>query len=138
MRIVSIAVTNGVPQYDDHGGIGDFGRTEIVGSNCIGEYNGAIDEATLPTYTGTNPLDSYETVLSKTDFKTLFTATEYRAISDLAGTDNNAYQFWDMAQTADSIDLKDSRTLAGLSYVSGMGAVTAPRLAIILLGKKIN
>jgi hypothetical protein len=137
MRIVSIAAINGVPQYDDHGGIGDFGQTVVVGSNCIGEYNGAIGEGTLPTYTGTNPLDRYETVLSKTDFKTLFTATEYRAISNLAGTDNNAYQFWDMAQTADRIDMNDDRTTAGLSYVSGMGAITGPRLAVILLGKAI-
>lgn len=138
MRIVSINVVNGIPQYDDHGGIGDFGQTEVVGANCIGEYFGPIDEVTLPTFTGANPLDKYRTSLSKTEFKNLFTPTEYRAISNLADTDNAAYQFWDMAQTADGIDMKDSRTIAGLNYVSGLGAIAAPRLATILLGVKID
>ena len=80
---------------------------------------------------------THNTQISKTDFKGLFTATEYRAISNLAAADDNAYQFWDMAQTADNIDMEDPRTQAGLNYCSGMGAITSERLAIILLGKPV-
>jgi hypothetical protein len=42
-----------------------------------------------------------------------------------------------MAQTSDDIDLDDPRTDAGLNYVSGMGAITPDRLAIIKKGKAI-
>jgi len=135
MRIVSIAVINGIPQYNNFGGVGDFGETEVIGNLCIGEYLGELGELALPTYPGTWPEPTYRKDLSKTDFKGLFTATEYRAISNLAKTDDNAFQFWDMAQTSDGIDLDDPRTIAGLNYVSGMGAIEAPRLAVIMKGK---
>jgi len=121
MRIVSIPVINGVPQYQDYGGLDDFGQNEIKGNLCIGKYFGSLTEDQLPT----------------SDFKGLFTATEYRAISNLAQTDDNAFQFWDMAQTSDDIDLDDPRTDAGLNYVSGMGAITPDRLAIIKKGKAV-
>ena len=80
---------------------------------------------------------THETEISKTAFKGLFTAKEYRAINKLTETDDNAFQFWDMAQTSDGIDMKDPRTMAGLNYFSGMGAITPDRLEIILLGKEI-
>ena len=80
---------------------------------------------------------THETEISTTDFKGLFTAKEYRAINKLTETDDNAFQFWDMAQTADGIDMKDPRTMAGLNYFSGMSAITPDRLEIILLGKEI-
>jgi len=137
MRIVSIPVINGVPQYQDYGGLDDFGQNEIKGNLCIGKYFGSLTEDQLPTYRGVWPEPKYLKKLSKTDFKGLFTATEYRAISNLAQTDDNAFQFWDMAQTSDDIDLDDPRTDAGLNYVSGMGAITPDRLAIIKKGKAV-
>ena len=137
MRIVEFECLNGKPDYDQFGGIDQFRKTEIIDGSCVGEYLGSVDEATLPNYAGEWPIPTYVKQLSKTDFKGLFTASEYRAISTLASNDDNAFQFWDMAQTADNIDLDDPRTQAGLSYVSGMGAVSAERLAVINLGKKI-
>lgn len=138
MRIVSIAVSAGVPEYENFGGIANFGKTEIVGSECIGEYNGSLGTNDLADYTGAWPLQEYETVLSKTDFKALFTATEFRAISVLITTDDNAFQFWDMSQTADFIDMNDPRTKAGLNYVGGiLSEITPARLATIRKGKAV-
>ena len=76
----------------------------------------------------------YLTSLSKTDFKALFTPTEYRAISVSASTDDNVFQFWDMAQTADFIDLEDARTLGGLGYLVSVGVLTQTRHDVIILG----
>ena len=135
MRVVGIAVINGTPQYNNFGGIGEFGKTKIIDNLCVGEYFGDLGELALPTYSGVWPTPTYKKNLSKTDFKGLFTATEYRAINTLTNTDDNAFQFWDMAQTSDGVDLDDPRTVAGLNYVSGMGAIGAPRLSIIMKGK---
>jgi len=73
--------------------------------------------------------------MSRTDFKGLFTATEYRAISVKAETDDNVFQFWDMAQTADHVDLEDSRTQAGMGYLVLVGIFTQERHDEIMLGK---
>lgn len=136
MRIVTFPAS-GTPDYAPYGGVSEFGQTSIIEGNCVGVYHGVSDATALPNYGGTWPLPVYITQISKTDFKGLFTATEYDAISTLTNTDVNAYQFWDMAQTADNIDMDDPRTQAGLNYCSGMGAITSERLAIILLGKAI-
>ena len=111
-------------------------RAPVDGEWCRVTVDGRVTKRTFYDEPVTVP-PTHETVLSKTDFKGLFTASEYRAISVLTATDDNAFQFWDMAQTADSIDMNDARTIAGLNYVSGMGAVSAPRLAVVLLGKAI-
>jgi hypothetical protein len=139
MRLVQFPCLDGKPDYDQFGGASAFRKTSLsaLDGYCVGEYVGGLDAGTLPDYPGTWPEPSYVRSMSKTDFKGLFTATEYRAISTLAGNNDNAFQFWDMAQTADNIDMDDPRTLAGLSYVSGMGAVTAERLQTILKGKPV-
>lgn len=77
----------------------------------------------------------YLTSLSRTDFKGMFTATEYRAISDMSKTDDNLYQFWDMAQTADSINMEDTRTIQGVSYLAFVGIFDEARRDEILMGK---
>ncbi len=80
---------------------------------------------------------THDTVLSKTDFKGLFTPEEYRAISNASTTDDIVFQFWDMAQTADNIDVNDSRTQGGLSYIQAIGVLTPERHAEILQGKPL-
>lgn len=75
--------------------------------------------------------------MSKTDFKGLFAPQEYRAISTKAETDDIVFQFWDMAQTADSIDVNDSRTQGGMGYLVSVGCLTQERHDVIMLGKPL-
>lgn len=75
--------------------------------------------------------------MSKTDFKSMFTATEYRAINNRVATDDIVFQFWDMAQTADHIDVGDLRTLQAIQYIAGLGDLTSDRANVILLGKPV-
>jgi hypothetical protein len=132
--IIEFSHAGGVINYPDDQNTFKWSKYLPDKGVVIGEYTGT---KSLTPYSGEWPTPTYVKQLSKTDFKGLFTASEYRAISTLASNDDNAFQFWDMAQTADNIDLDDPRTQAGLSYVSGMGAVSAERLAVINLGKKI-
>ena len=80
---------------------------------------------------------THSTSMSKTDFKGLFTATEYRAINNLTATNDNVYQFWDMAQTAAHIDVNDARTSSAINYIASLGDLTSDRAAEILLGKPL-
>ena len=73
----------------------------------------------------------------ETDFKGMFTPSEYRAISNAAQSDDNVFQFWDMAQTADSIDVNDSRTQAGMAYLQSQGVLTQGRHDEIMMGKPV-
>ena len=78
---------------------------------------------------------THYTSISKTDFKGIFTPTEYRGISVLAGIDDIVFQFWDMAQTADHINVGDLRTIQAIQYIASLGNLTPDRAAEILLGK---
>lgn len=80
---------------------------------------------------------THQKTMSKTDFKGLFTEIEYRAISNRTATDDKVFQFWDMAQTADFIDMSDARITTALTYISSLGDITAERLAELLLGKPV-
>jgi hypothetical protein len=132
--IIEFAHTSGIISYPDDPSTFLWSKFLSDEGKVIADYTGDLS---LTPYAGTWPKTAYTRQMSKTDFKGLFTATEYRAISTLAASDDNAYQFWDMAQTADNIDMDDPRTQAGLSYVSGMGAVTPERLQTILKGKAV-
>lgn len=81
------------------------------------------------------PTTYYLTSMSRTDFKGLFLPAEYRAISVKAETDDNVFQFWDMAQTADSIDVSDERTQAGMGYLVAVAVLTQERHDIVMQGK---
>lgn len=56
--------SGGNPDYGQFGGVGNFGRTEIVGSECIGVYR---PSGTLPSgltlYTGVMPWEEAESKL---------------------------------------------------------------------------
>lgn len=56
-------------------------------------------------------------MLTIREFKSLFTPTEYRLISDATSTDDVVFQFWDIAQTSLTVDLEFPQTLAGLQYL---------------------
>lgn len=125
-RVVSI------PDYDPL-------TQKLEGETLVADEAGKFVTATqiVVPYT---PEVVYITSMSRTDFKGLFTATEYRAISVMSETDDNLYQFWDMAQTADHVDMADVRTQGGLNYIAAISTTenklpNADRVAIILLGK---
>lgn len=103
-----------------------------------GEWARFTDGDTVSKHQYHEPVDAgdvYITSMSRTDFKGMFTATEYRAISVEASTDDNVFQFWDMAQTADHVDLEDSRTMMGMAYLVSVGIFDQTRHDEIMLGK---
>lgn len=136
MRRVQFDLVNGAyPDDRSH-----FKNTKLHKSidKWIGQYSG--EDTNIEDYTGPWPVDArYETSMSRTDFKGLFTATEYRAISvksaELTTEGDNVFQFWDMAQTAESISVKDPRTIAGMAYLVSVNCLTQPSHDVIMLGK---
>lgn len=73
-------------------------------------------------------------ILTKKEFNLSFTATEFRAISNTADTDDTVYQFWNTAQVADFINLEDNDTIGGMAYLLSLGLLTQERHDEILAG----
>lgn len=116
-----------IPDYDPL-------TQKLEGETLVADEAGKFVTATAIVVPYT-PEVVYITSMSRTDFKGMFTPTEYRAISVEAETDDNVFQFWDMAQTADHVDLEDSRTMMGMAYLVSVGIFDQPRHDVIMLGK---
>ena len=74
------------------------------------------------------------TVLSPREFKSAFTPPEYRAIRAAADTDDIVFQFWDVVQSVQEIDLTHEQTLQGMAYLVGTSLLTQVRHDEIMQG----
>lgn len=71
-------------------------------------------------------------VASRSAFIGRFTADEYKAISDAAGTDALVFWWLDRGRNAESIDRNDAKTQAGLAMLVAKGLIASGRPAEIL------
>ena len=89
MRIVIFPVSNGQPDYEPFGGIGDFGETEVVRPNCIGQYFGSANETLLPNHSSQVwPLPKYRTQVTFQEFVDLFGSQNWVKVEELVETSN--------------------------------------------------
>lgn len=84
MRIVKFAVANGIPDYDQFGGIQAFGPTEVINDECIGQYFGAATLGALPNHSVQEwPLKSYRTDMTGQELMDLIDAQNIDIWPDL-------------------------------------------------------
>jgi hypothetical protein len=133
MRLIEFPHTSGVVQYPDYEHL--FKNTKSHNGKIVGEYYGM--NLSIADYTGDWPVvaTTYKKEMSKTDFKSLFTPSTYRAISVAAETDDIIFQFWDMAQTADDINVDDARTIQAMGYLLSQAVITQNEHDTVMMGK---
>lgn len=117
-------------------GMSSFRNTRHIGVDIIGEYYGAATNATLNDYVGVWPIVDivYKTLITLREFKTSFTPAEYRAINVATTTDDIVFQFWDIGQTTEPIDLEHPQTIEGMAHLVAVGLITQARHDTIMQG----
>lgn len=132
MRIVYFPHPGGVVNYPDDPSL--FRNTRFYDGDIVGEYTG--NDTSITSYIGPWPIVeiSYKTLITLREFKSMFTPTEYRAISVTAGTDDILFQFWDIGQTTEPIDLEHPQTIAGMAHLVSVGLLTQARHDTIMQG----
>ena len=141
MRIVKFPVTNGIPDYEQFGGVEEFRATTITDGYCIGEYVGNLPEETLPTHVEV-VVPSYRTSLSKKELfnsKTGFTGLEQYNIREYIKDPTNAYfsEVYEVVQQLDSldnVDLKDDEFIDGVQLLVKASLITSERYTEIMKG----
>lgn len=61
------------------------------------------------------------------EFKSRFTAAEYRAISVAAQTNDDLFQFWDIVNSVAVVELDHPQTVQGMTLLVGLGLITQGR-----------
>lgn len=136
MRIVIFLIVNGVPDYDQFGGDGEFGVTEIVGSDCIGEYRGSASEQELPTYTGYWPIveQKYRLDMTPGEFQLLFTADEFDIIDTARATDKRLNQLWSAMMSSPIISVISPTVISAVGHLVTKLYITQARADVIMKG----
>jgi len=145
MRIVKIPAINGIPQYQDFGGIDDFGPNAVTGNDCIGDYIGSLSEGDLPTYTPP-VIPVYRTILTRREFfssQTGLTGKEQKDIRKYAENESNpyygeVYELVSQVDVADEVDLKNPETVAGMGLLVSLSLLTSERHDEVMLGIEIT
>lgn len=143
MRIVTFTSSN-IPNYDQFGGVQDFGKTELSEGNCIGEYFGSLDEAALPSYGGDWPLPGYRTKVNQGELIDILGTQPYAKIYRAAypqgnkSEDDIALFFLERAKYPTSedglIDVTDSIVTDALDYFIAQGYMDAEDKARVIQG----
>jgi len=141
MRIVKVSVINGIPQYQDYGGIAAFGPTKVTDGECIGEYNGPSSEDELPTYTPP-VVTEYRTLLTRREFfssKTGLTGREQKKIRNYANDETKehygeVYELVSQIDVAGDVDLTLPDTIEGMAYLVALNLLDSDRHEEIMQG----
>lgn len=136
MRII-IFSSGRIIDYSPFGGVENFGKTQKVGGNIIGEYYGDANEQELPTYTGEWPIlkvSDFRKELTLREFILMLTPQELRLIEVKTKTDDDILMFWEIAKADRTIDLGDPVAVAGMAKLVDKNVLTQKRHDIIMLG----
>lgn len=137
MRIVIFPITNGVPDYDQFGGIGEFGLTEVVDGNCIGEYRGASPAGSLPDYGGAWPIPEpveHRPNMTPGEFQLLFTADEFDIIDTARATDKRLNQLWSAMMSSPIISVTSPTVISAVAHLVTKLYITQARADVIMKG----
>ena len=140
MRIVTFT-SDRIVDYSPYGGVEQFGRTELVGGDIVGEYFGESTVGELPNYGGTWPIPvpiSYKSEFLPLEFLRQMASAEIALLVADTNTTLKNYVEVRLQMKDLMIEPTDPAFIAFVGEMLVEGVVTLGRHDILILGVPVN